>query len=170
MANMQDKKWIDMLVAYFDKLSSKYLRNKKDMAELQIFMQDELNLYNEDGSLTEAYKRKIREMEGYVVTNPVDETLEEEHMGDEESLEVVRGIIDFVDERKELMDDYKRKSLEDEQNFDEQEWIRQNIKKSSWTEEEIGQKMELESDMTEDDILEMLKDDTVNQSMKDTLN
>lgn len=169
MTNMQDKKWIEMLLAYFDKLSSKYLTNKEDLDELHTFMRDESNLYNEDGSLTEAYKQKIREIETYVTKNPIDGTLEKKYEGDEESLEVVRGIIDFVDEHEKLMDDYKRKSLEDEQNFDEQEWIRQNINKSSETEEELWQKMDLESDMTEEDILKMLKDDTVNESMKDTL-
>ena len=68
----QEQKFSEKVWDTFNRILDKFLgRNPKD-TELREFMENENNLYDKNGNLTEAYKQHIKEMEDFVSSNSVD--------------------------------------------------------------------------------------------------
>lgn len=155
---------IDYLERVFNKFLGKMPADKKK--ELDDFMSDDKNLYNEDGSLTEEYKRKINEMENYCKENPIEDILYEE-CEDETDKAAIEGIIEFSDMRRELMTKYEEAEKKEKSNFDPVYWAKQQLKESS-SPEEYEEKLECLHKILEEDIIEMLeKDEEVKEHIKD---
>lgn len=127
--------------------------------------QDE-NLYNEDGTLTEAYKKKIEEMEEYVKEHSIAETLKEMHPSEEESA-ADTVILAFSEKRRDLFEDYhrfKQSASAGEDKTDEDiinEWIEQRLSKS----DNSHAKEELET-LLEDEIIEELEDKEIAEAIR----
>ena len=173
--NMEDKertnesirqKILDFMEKVFNKFLVKMPSDKKE--ELDAFMGEEKNLYNEDGSLTEEYKKKIKEMENYCKENPIEGILYEE-CEDEIDKAVIEGIIEFSDRRRELMAKYEEAERKEKGNFDPVYWAKQQLKESV-SEEEYKDKLECLHKILEEDTIDTLdNDEELNDYLKDIL-
>ena len=86
----------------------------KDHEGLSAFMNDENNLYNEDGSLTQEYKIWIKKFELYCMENPVDKTIESIHSGENRRLEFLKNAKEYLTYRQKLKDKYTKSDSEEE--------------------------------------------------------
>ncbi len=166
-SKISDKKWLETLLRCFDRITDKFI-GVKEVESLKNFMEDESNLYNPDGSLTYEYKRKIKEMESFVSSNSINDAIFEQYANDAIGREVAQGIIESVEERRLLMEDYNRCQDNDEQNFSSQKWIKNKLGKNT-SEEDVQEKLNVEAQLTEGNITEMLQDETIKEGVKKTL-
>ena len=86
----------------------------KDHEGLSAFMNDENNLYNEDGSLTQEYKIWIKKFELYCMENPVDKTIESIHSGENRRLEFLKNAKEYLTYRQKLKDKYTKSDSEED--------------------------------------------------------
>lgn len=84
MTKEEEISFMSRITEFFVKLMDKFTKGKYSTPEEQEFFSDEKNLYNEDGSFTEEYQRRIDELEEYVRHNSVDDFLVEVHSKDSE--------------------------------------------------------------------------------------
>lgn len=93
----------------------------KEMEELAEFLKTPENRFNPDGTVTDEYKEWIQKVEEKISGDTLDEMLIESAESPEEA-DAIRSIIGFVDEREELMQDYRKTILDYDQNADE--WMK----------------------------------------------
>lgn len=160
------KKMLDFMERVFIKFFGKMPSDKKE--ELDAFMGDEKNLYNEDGSLTDEYNKKIKEMENYCKENPIEELLYDE-CEDEIDKAAIEGIIEFSDKRRELMAKYEEAEKKEKANFDPVYWAKQQLKESA-SKEDYEDKLECMHKILEEDTIDTLdNDEELKDYLKDVL-
>ena len=119
MDNLKQKEqdtstWIQKFFDYLESILEKYVQQFKDHEELAAFMQDENNLYNEDGTLTQEYKIWIKKFELYCMENPVDKTIASIHSGNDNRLEFLEQVKDYLAYRQKLKDKYTQSDSEED--------------------------------------------------------
>ena len=108
--------WISKFFEYLKSILDKYMQQFDKTEELVAFMEDEKNLYNKDGSLTQEYQNWIKRFEVFCMDHPIDEILESQNSDDEKRVEFLKGVKEFLARRQELKDKYAKFE-------DEEEWL-----------------------------------------------
>lgn len=160
------QKVIEKIRRIFDKYMSHY----KDYDNLKEFMSNDENLYNPDGSLTEEYKRRIKEVEDFVTINSIDKTLQEEIVETSNDSEVLSGIIEFVERRKEVIKEFAIQQQIYGEDFNSEKFIQTLVAKNSSNENEKQELLEFIENMAERDALEALSDDEVREGFSRVIN
>lgn len=115
MNKVQDTStWIKKFFDYLESILERYMQQFKDHEGLSAFMNDENNLYNEDGSLTQEYKIWIKKFELYCMENPVDKTIESIHSGENRRLEFLKNAKEYLTYRQKLKDKYTKSDSEED--------------------------------------------------------
>lgn len=115
MDEVQDTStWIKKFFDYLESILEKYMQQFKDHEQLSVFMNDENNLYNEDGSITQEYKTWIKKFELYCMENPVDRTIESIHSGEDRRLEFLKNVKEYLAYRQKLKDKYTKSDSEED--------------------------------------------------------
>ena len=104
--NGQETTWISTFFEYLKSILDKYMQHFDKSEELTAFMENEQNLYNNDGSLTHEYQNWIKRFEVFCMDHPIDEFLESEHKGSMNRIEFLRGAKEYLAHRQELKDKY----------------------------------------------------------------
>ena len=151
-------------------LLDKYMSSYSDYEGLKDFMKDDANLYNPDGTLTEEYKKRIADVEKFVTSKPIDETLKANVITDDNDAEVLAGIIEFVERRKTALIEFTQQHDDLGQEFDAEEFVHELVSKNSSSEKEKKEIIEFMEEMAERDALEALDDDTVRQGFIKVIN
>jgi hypothetical protein len=145
-------KMINRLNEVLERYMSQYPRYN----ELKAFMQNEDNLYDENGALKEDYKEWIKDVEKYSCNHSIKETLKEFHEKDPLWPAVFEGIERYVNSNLELLALYEKAKREEGPVFDSEEWIYNQIKKSSRDESEANEKFNTLADMFSNETLNLL--------------
>lgn len=132
--------WIKKFFDYLETILEKYMQQFKGHKELSDFMKDEKNLYNEDGTITQEYKIWIKIFELYCMENPVDKTIASIHSGNNNRLEFLEKVKDYLAYRQQLKDKYT-------QSDSEEDWLNDVLnspEKREFFEKLIDKELELE--------------------------
>lgn len=105
--------WIKKFFDYLETILEKYMQQFKGHKELSDFMKDEKNLYNEDGTITQEYKIWIKKFELYCMENPVDKTIASIHSGNNNRLEFLEKVKDYLAYRQQMKDKYTQSDSEE---------------------------------------------------------
>lgn len=120
MSNQKEqnnKTWISTFFKYLKSILDKYMQQFDKSDELVAFMENEQNLYNEDGSLTREYQNWIKRFEVFCMDHPIDKILESEHKEDMNRIEFLKGAKEYLTHRRELSDKYANSG-------DEEDWLK----------------------------------------------
>ena len=138
----QEQKFSEKVWDTFNRILDKFLgRNPKD-TELREFMENENNLYDKNGNLTEAYKQHIKEMEDFVSSNSVDEDIKDLLVNDEIDDEMYSTIIDFVNRRQDIIQEFTREQRKKKDSFNPDTFIFNLVNENTSSEEERKQILE----------------------------
>lgn len=149
---------------------NKYMDGFAGYKELQDFMSDDNNLYKSDGTLTEEYKKKIAEVEEYIKSNSVDDTIFTVIGKSEEDKEVIQGIIDFVERRKEIIQKYTEEENLFGEDFNAEHFVNEMLTKHASNPEERAQIIGIMENLAEKDALDALDEETVRDGFKKVIN
>ena len=152
------------------KLLDKYMLGFGQYEDLKEFMSSDNNLYNPDGSLTDEYRQKIKEVEGYVSNKPIDSVLIESVGEDELDSEVLKGIIEFVERRSDVIKLFTEKEKQEGDNFDAEKFVTDLVRNDFNTPEDRKAMFELLDELAERDTLESLDEEVVKEAFKEILN
>lgn len=152
-------KLYEIAIEHLRELLDKLLSYFQGKSELEEFMTSDENLYNDDGSLTEEYKVKIAEMEDYVREHPITDVLQELHMSDEERV-ADSAVIDFVEKRKELLDDLNERNKDTSGAKHDDERTVDDEKIMEWVDEKLS---ESDNPMAESDFETLLEDEIIEE-------
>lgn len=147
---------LNHLNAVLEKYMSKYPRYN----ELKDFMQDQNNLYDDEGALKGEYKEWIKDVEAFSAAHPIKDTLIEFHNNDPMWPAVFEGIERYINSNQEFLLLYEKAKREKGETFDVEEWIFDQIKKSSKDEEEVNEKFNTLADMFSNETLNLLDENT----------
>ena len=165
----QDQKFSEKVWDTFNRILDKFLgRNPKD-TELREFMENENNLYDKNGNLTEAYKQHIKEMEDFVSSNSVDEDIKDLLVNDEIDDEMYSTIIDFVNRRQDIIQEFTREQRKKKDSFNPDTFIFNLVNENTSSEEERKQLLEAIENLAQD-TLNALDDQQVSNLFKDIIN
>lgn len=106
--------WIKKFFDYLESILEKYMQQFKDNEELSAFMKDENNLYNEDGTLTQEYKIWIKKFELHCMEHPVDKTIASMHTGNNNRIEFLEEVKDYLAYRQQLKDKFIQSDSEED--------------------------------------------------------
>lgn len=132
--------WIKKFFDYLESILEKYMQQFKDHKELATFMENENNLYNEDGTLTQEYKIWIKKFELYCMEHPVDKTIASMHTGNNSRIGFLEKVKDYLAYRQQLKDKYT-------QSDSEEDWLNDVLnspEKREFFEKLIDKELELE--------------------------
>lgn len=166
----RDRSFAEMVQETVNRILDRFLSRHPREKELRDFMEEEKNLYNEDGSLTESYKQQIKEMEAYVQSNSIDNDIKELLAKDEIEESMYSSIISFVNQRSEIIKDFDKAEDIEEEDFSPEKFIKNILKDKSYTEEERKQILETMEALAEEDSLEALDDEVVKKKFKEIIN
>ena len=147
-------KVIDRLNTILDKYMSRYPRYH----EFKEFMKDGKNLYDEDHSIKPEYQEWIDDVEKFSANNPIEDTLEEVHKDDPFWKDIYEGIEAYVMKNAELTLSYEKAQMEEGETFDCEEWIYNQIRKSSKDDKEADEKLSALAEMISTETLDTLDD------------
>lgn len=159
----------EKVIAKVRGILDKYMEGFHGYDELKKFIDNEDNLYGSDGKPTEEYKKKIAEVENYIVNNPIDKTIKDSCAQSEEDHEVLDGIIEFIDRRKEVISKYAQSEDELGEDFNAESFINKLINDSS-NEEEKKQIIDIMETLAEQDALGALDEEAVREGFKEVIN
>lgn len=165
-----DQKFADKFWGTLNKILDRFLSRNPQEAELREFMDDESNLYNEDGKLTDAYKKKIKEMEEYVLKHSIDDDIKTTLAHDDVEDAMYSSIIDFVNRRKHILEDYTNESRRKGKNFSPEKFILNLVEQNSSTEEERKELLDAIENLAQEDALGALDDKDVCELFKEIIN
>ena len=166
----QEQKFSEKVWDTFNRILDKFLgRNPKD-TELREFMENENNLYDKNGNLTEAYKQHIKEMEDFVSSNSVDEDIKDLLVNDEIDDEMYSTIIDFVNRRQDTIQELTREQRKKKDSFNPDTFIFNLVNENTSSEEERKQLLEAIENLAQEDTLNALDDQQVSNLFKDIIN
>ena len=118
----------------------KYMEGFAGYDELKKFMDDDNNLYDSNGLPTEEYKKKIAEVEEYVKKTSIDSTISSMTSHDETDAEVIKGILEFVDRRKEVIRKYTDEENLYGEDFNAENFLNNMLDKYAENQEERKQR------------------------------
>lgn len=165
-----EQKFADKVWGTLNKILDRFLSRNPQEAELREFMDDESNLYNEDGQLTEAYKKRIKEMEEYVLKHSIDDDIKTTLAHDDVEVAMYSSIIDFVNRRKHILEDYTNESRKKGANFKPEKFILELVNKNSSKEEERKELLDAIENLAQEDALGALDDKDVCELFKEIIN
>lgn len=166
----QEQKFSEKVWDTFNRILDKFLgRNPKD-TELREFMEDENNLYDKNGNLTEAYKQHIKEMEDFVSSNSVDKDIKDLLVNDEIDDEMYSTIIDFVNRRQDIIQEFTREQRKKKDSFNPDTFIINLVNENTSSEEERKQLLEAIENLAQEDTLNALDDRQVSNLFKNIIN
>lgn len=166
----QEQKFSEKVWDTFNRILDKFLgRNPKD-TELREFMENENNLYDKNGNLTEAYKQHIKEMEDFVSSNSVDEDIKDLLVNDEIDDEMYSTIIDFVNRRQDIIQEFTREQRKKKDSFNPDTFIFNLVNENTSSEEERKQLLEAIENLAQEHTLNALDDQQVSNLFKDIIN
>ena len=166
----QEQKFSEKVWDTFNRILDKFLgRNPKD-TELREFMENENNLYDKNGNLTEAYKQHIKEMEDFVSSNSVDEDIKDLLVNDEIDDEMYSTIIDFVNRRQDIIQEFTREQRKKKDSFNPDTFIFNLVNENTSSEEERKQLLGAIENLAQEDTLNALDDQQVSNLFKDIIN
>lgn len=166
----QEQKFSEKVWDTFNRILDIFLgRNPKD-TELREFMENENNLYDKNGNLTEAYKQHIKEMEDFVSSNSVDEDIKDLLVNDEIDDEMYSTIIDFVNRRQDIIQEFTREQRKKKDSFNPDTFIFNLVNENTSSEEERKQLLEAIENLAQEDTLNALDDQQVSNLFKDIIN
>ena len=170
LGESQEQKFSEKVWDTFNRILDKFLgRNPKD-TELREFMENENNLYDKNGNLTEAYKQHIKEMEDFVSSNSVDEDIKDLLVNDEIDDEMYSTIIDFVNRRQDIIQEFTREQRKKKDSFNPDTFIFNLVNENTSSEEERKQLLEAIENLAQEDTLNALDDQQVSNLFKDIIN
>lgn len=170
MDQEKELSFAQQLIEKVERILRRYMKGFEKNEELEEFMQDDKNLYNEDGSLTEAYKKKIAEVEDYVQKTPIEGVIREEIVSDEKDKAVLRGIIEFINRRREIMKEFEEQENLYDEDFDADKFIEGVLERHASTKEERQNILNAMEDLAVTDALEPLDDARVLDAFKEIIN
>ena len=148
----------------------KYMEGFAGYDELKKFMDDDNNLYDSNGLPTEEYKKKIAEVEEYVKKTSIDSTISSMTSHDETDAEVIKGILEFVDRRKEVIRKYTDEENLYGEDFNAENFLNNMLDKYAENQEERKQILEIMETMAEKDTLNALEEESVKEGFKSMIN
>lgn len=172
-----EKTFLSKVSEFFIKLLEKFSKGRYSTPEEQAFFADEKNLYDENGRLTEAYQKKIKEYEEYVKKQDTDQFLHEIHSQNSEEFgtaynETEMAILDnasaFISDQEKIVRDLEQSKDATEHNdtpFDLDAWLAGYLKKQgicddiNFAYEKIRDIILDELEMVDKDIKDIEKDD-----------
>ena len=167
---LHNRSFAEMVQDTVNKILDRFLRRHPREKELRDFMEDEKNLYNEDGSLTDAYKQQIKEMEGYVQSNPIDDDIIALLAQNDVEESMYSSIIRFVNQRAEIIKEFNKTETMEEEDFSPERFVKSILNDESYTEDERKQILETMETLAEEDSLEALDDEVVKNKFKEIIN
>mgnify|MGYP003288506184 CR=1 FL=1 len=159
----------EKVIAKVRSILDKYMEGFQGYDELKDFMDNEENLYGPDGKPTEEYKKKITEVENYVVNNSIDNAIKDSCAQSEEDHGILDGIIEFIDKRKEVIFKYSQSEKELGEDFNAESFINKLINDSP-SEDEKKQIINMMETLAEQDALGALDEETVWEGFKEVIN
>lgn len=102
----ENNAWISKFFEYLKSMLDKYMMQFDKSGELIVFMENDQNLYNKDGSLTHEYQNWLKRFEVFCMDHPIDKMLESEYKGDINRIEFLKGAKEYLVHRQELKDKY----------------------------------------------------------------
>lgn len=159
----------EKVIAKVRSILDKYMEGFQGYNELKDFMDNEENLYGPDGKPTEEYKKKIAEVENYVVNNSIDKAIKDSCAQSEEDHEILDGIIEFIDRRKEVIFKYSQSEKELGEDFNAESFINKLINDSP-SEDEKKQIINMMETLAEQDALGALDEEAVREGFKEVIN
>lgn len=166
----RDRSFAEMVQDTVNKILDRFLSRHPREKELRDFMEDEKNLYNEDGSLTEAYKQQIKEMEEYVQSNPIDDDIIKFLAQNDIEESMYSSIIRFVNQRAVIIKEFDKTETLEEEDFSPERFVKRILNDESYTDEERKQILETIETLAEEDSLETLDDEVVKNKFKEIIN
>ncbi len=107
-----DKMLFKQLWQRFINLINHFLQKKTNYNNDLLFFENDENLYNVDGTLTQHYRDKIKEYEKYLLNNPISTFLINNESTDNTDIAVIQSIKDFTEKRVEIMNEYDNENRE----------------------------------------------------------
>lgn len=159
----------EKVIAKVRNILDKYMEGFRGYDELKEFMDNEDNLYGPDGQPTEKYKKKIAEVENYIVNNSIDKAIKDTCAQSEEDKEVLDGIIEFIDRRKEVIYKYTQSEEKLGEDFNAESFVNRLINDSS-NEDEKKQIIDMMETLAEQDALGALDEEAVREGFKEVIN
>lgn len=170
MDQEKELSFAQQLIEKVERILKRYMKGFEKNEELEEFMQDDKNLYNEDGSLTEAYKKKIAEVEAYVQKTPIESVIREEIVLDEKDKEVLKAIHEFINRRWEIIKNIEKEENLYEDDFNADKFIENILDRHTSSEEERQNILDAMEKLALADSLEPLDDEAVRTAFKDAIN
>lgn len=170
LESSRDRGFAEMVQETVNRILNRFLSRHPREKELRDFMEDEKNLYNEDGSITEAYKQQIKEMEAYVQSNSIDNDIKDLLAQNDIEESMYSSIIRFVNQRAEIIKEYEKTEKLEAEDFSPEGFVKSLLQNASYTEEERNQILETMERLAEEDSLEALDDETVKNAFKEIIN
>lgn len=166
----RDRGFAEMVQDTVNRILDRFLSRHPREKELRDFMEDEQNLYNEDGSLTAAYKQQIKEMEAYIQSNSIDNDIKDLLVQNYIEESMYSSIIKFVNQRAEIIKEFDKTEDIEEEDFSPERFIKSILNDKSYTEDERKQILETMEALAEEDSLEALDDEVVKNKFKEIIN
>lgn len=160
----------EQVISKVRNILDKYMQGFAGYDELKKFMDDKKNLYDENGLPTEEYKKKIAEVESYVKVTPIDSTIFSMVSHNEVDAEVLKGIIEFVDRRKDIIRKYADEENLYGEDFNAEKFIDNMLDKYAENTEERKQILDIMETMAERDTLNALDEESVREGFKGIIN
>lgn len=164
------KSFVRKVLEKLNRILHRYMSGFGKYDQLKEFMKDEKNLYNEDGSLTEEYKRRIAEVEGYVEGHSIDEAVKAEVVHTQFDQEVYQGIVDFINYRWAFIKEFDKAEDREGSNFNAEKFLKAYVERNSSSEEERRNIIDAMNQIASEDALEELQDENVRRALKDMIN
>lgn len=166
----EERKFADKIHETLNRILDRFLSRHPHEKEIRAFMDDENNLYDEEGKPTEAYKQQIREMEDYVRSNSIDGDIRSILVHDEIDEQMITSIINFVDHRSEIIKEYENSEKIEGEDFDASQFVQDFLNDNASTKDERRQILETMERLAEQDALEALDDEVVRKAFKEIIN
>lgn len=158
MGNFADKEtWLAKVVNRLNMILEEYLSRYPRYHELKEFMKDESNLYDEDRSIKPEYQKWIDDVESFTADHPIKDILREMHKDDPLWEDIYEGIEKYIRTNEELRLSYEKAQKEEGKFFDVEEWIYNQIQKSSEDDKEADEKFSSLAKMISEETLATLE-------------
>lgn len=166
----EKRSFAEMVQETVNRILDRFLKRHPQEKEIRVFMDDDKNLYKEDGTLTDVYRQQIKEMEAFVLSNPIDEDIYSLLSHNDIDEEMYSSIINFVNQRAEIIKEFEKTESYEEEDFSPERFVKNILQRDSYTEEERKQILETIEKLAEENSLEALDDDVVRETFKKIIN
>lgn len=154
----------------FINIIDRFLQKKTNYTEDLHFFENDINLYNVDGTLTQSYKIKIKEYEKYLLDNQISDYIIDNESNDNIDISVMQSIKEFTDKRSEIMNEYDLESQGKGSLFSPIMFIKEKSTLSVESLEEKEDVVHTINEILEADALDMLANPEVKELLSQTIN